>query len=126
MPSRPLPRSCWRRPSGPRAARRKPPACEVARPIVFAGLDYDSAQFHNAVAKFIVKQVMAAGREIPGDTIPLINGVARGDVDVDHGDLDREPGAGLGRCGQAGGTRWSVGVNFPDATEGWFVPRYVV
>jgi glycine betaine/proline transport system substrate-binding protein len=35
-------------------------ACELDRPVVFAGLDYDSAKFHAAVAGHIIEMVTVA------------------------------------------------------------------
>ena len=102
------------------------PACEIDRPIVFAQLGYDSAQFHNAVARYILEAGYGCGTDdIPGETIPLINGVARGDIDVIMEIWTANP-AQAWVDAEAAGTVVPVGSNFPDATEGWFVPRYIV
>jgi len=37
------------------AARAADDSCDIDRPVMFAGLDYQSAAFHTALAKFIVK-----------------------------------------------------------------------
>jgi glycine betaine/proline transport system substrate-binding protein len=59
------------------------PKCELDRPVVFGALNWDSAQFHGAVAQYIIKNGYGCETDsIPGDTIPLINGVARGDADL--------------------------------------------
>jgi glycine betaine/proline transport system substrate-binding protein len=101
-------------------------SCEINRPIVFAGLGYDSALFHNAVARFILENGYGcATDEIPGETIPLINGVAHGDIDVIMEIWTANP-AQPWVDAAAAGTVVPVGGNFPDAVEGWFVPRYVV
>ncbi|HET6520436.1 MAG TPA: hypothetical protein VFG47_11570, partial [Geminicoccaceae bacterium] len=39
----------------PALAADEPPRCELDRPVVFSGLDYDSARFHNAVARRIIE-----------------------------------------------------------------------
>lgn len=102
------------------------PACEIDRPIVFADLGYDSALFHNAVAQYILEAGYGCETEtIPGETIPLINGVARGDIDVIMEIWTANP-AQAWVDAEAAGTVVPVGSNFPDATEGWFVPAYVV
>ncbi len=102
------------------------PACEVNRPIVFADLGYDSAQFGNEVARYILEHGYGCPTDaIPGETIPLINGVARGDIDVIMEIWMGNP-AQAWVDAAAAGTVVPVGSNFPDATEGWFVPRYVV
>lgn len=100
--------------------------CELSRPIVFAGLDYDSAQFHNAVAKFIVKHGYGcAVDELPGSVIPLLNGLARGDVDVDM-EVWKDQVTEAWTRAESSGAVLDLGVNFPDAIQGWFVPRYLV
>ncbi len=101
------------------------PACELARPIVFAGLDYDSAQFHNAVAKLILKSGFGcAVDELPGSVIPLLNGLARGDVDIDM-EVWKDNVTEAWNKAEAAGQVVDLGVNFPDAVQGWFVPRYL-
>ncbi len=57
--------------------------CEIDKPIVFAGLDWDSNSFHVAVAQFIMKNGYGCEVDkIPGTTIPMLNGMIRGDIDV--------------------------------------------
>lgn len=100
--------------------------CELTRPVVFAGLDYDSARFHNAVAKFVVRHGYGCEvDELPGSVIPLLNGLARGDVDVDM-EVWKDQVTEAWTRAEAAGTVVDLGVNFPDAIQGWFVPRYLV
>jgi glycine betaine/proline transport system substrate-binding protein len=102
------------------------PACDIDREIIFADLGYDSALFHNAVAQLILEAGYGCETDaIPGETIPLINGVARGDIDVIMEIWTGNP-AQAWVDAEAAGTVVPVGSNFPDATEGWFVPRYLV
>lgn len=96
------------------------------RPIVFAGLDWDSAQVHNAIATHILEEGYGCEiRMIPGSTMPMLQGMVRGDIDVtmeiwrDNFPEAWDPAV------EAGDVR-SLGVNFPDATQGWYVPRYMV
>jgi len=102
------------------------PACEVGRPVVLAGLDWDSNAFHDAVVRFILeKGYGCATEEIPGSTIPLLNGMARGDIDITMemwADNVRDAWDPLEKAGKVE----LVGINFPDAVQGWFVPRYLV
>ena len=101
-------------------------ACEIDRPVVFAGLDYDSAQFHAAVAEYVVKHGFGcAVDEIPGTVIPLINGVARGDADVIMEIWTANPAQAWVDAEKAGQTV-ALGTTFPDAVEGWFVPTALV
>lgn len=101
-------------------------ACDVDRPIVFAGLDWQSNAFHNGVARYILEHGYdCTTDEIPGSTLPLLAGMRRGDVDVTMEiwvDNVTEPW----NEGLAAGEVVSLGTNFPDAIQGWFVPRYLV
>jgi glycine betaine/proline transport system substrate-binding protein len=100
--------------------------CEVDRKVVFAGLDWDSNAFHTAVAQRIVRDGFGCEVDtIPGSTIPLINGVARGDIQVIM-EVWKSNTPPSWSEGVAAGKLVEVGVNFPDAVQGWFVPRYLV
>lgn len=101
-------------------------ACEVDHPVVFAGLDWDSNAFHTAVAQRILKDGMGCAVDlIPGSTIPLHNGMARGDIHVMM-EVWASNTPPSWTAGVAAGTLVELGVNFPDAVQGWFVPRYLV
>ena len=101
-------------------------ACEIDRPVVFADLNYGSAQFHTAVASRIIKDGFGCDTDsIPGDTIPLINGVARGDADVIMEIWTANP-AQAWVDAEAKGDVVALGTTFPDAVEGWYVPTSVV
>lgn len=101
-------------------------ACEIDRPVVFAGLDYDSAQFHAAVAEYVIQNGYGcAVDEIPGTVIPLINGVARGDADVIMEIWTANPAQAWVDAEKAGQTV-ALGTTYPDAVEGWFVPTAVI
>ncbi|MDW3096542.1 MAG: ABC transporter substrate-binding protein [Alphaproteobacteria bacterium] len=100
--------------------------CPIDRPVVLAGLDWDSARFHNAVAA----RLLSAGygcetANIPGSTIPLTNGLARGDIDVMM-EVWRNNLAAAWVKAVDRGQVVDIGANFPDAVQGWYVPRYVV
>lgn len=101
-------------------------ACEIDRPVVFADLNYGSAQFHTAVASRIIKDGFGCAVDsIPGDTIPLINGVARGDADIIMEIWTANP-AQAWIDAEAAGQTVALGTTFPDAAEGWFVPSSIV
>ncbi len=102
------------------------PACELRHRIVFAGLDWDSNAFHTAVAQRVLRDGYGCEVDlIPGSTIPLINGMARGDVHLIM-EVWRSNTPPAWTAGVAAGKLIEVGLNFPDATQGWFVPRYLV
>lgn len=64
-------------------AQAQDATCEIDRPVMFAGLNYDSALFHNAVARFIIEKGYGCKTDaLPGDVIPLLTGAGKGDVDV--------------------------------------------
>lgn len=110
----------------PAGATAQPATCEVDRPVVFAGLDYDSAAFHVAVARFIATHGYGCRTEaIPGATIPLLHGLVRGDVDVTM-ELWKVNAREIWDPAERAGRVVELGVNFADATQGWFVPRYLV
>lgn len=108
------------------AAPASAATCDVDRPVVFAGLDWDSNAFHVAVAGFILEHGYGCATDrIPGSTIPLLNGMARGDIDItmemwipnvrDAWEQAVERGQVI-----------AVGTAFPDATQEWYVPKYLV
>jgi len=100
--------------------------CPVDDTIMFGGLDYGSAAFHTAVARKILEEGYGCETDvIPGTTLVLNQGLARGDVDIlmevwtantAQAFLDAEEEGKVTR----------LGATFPDAIEGWFVPRYLV
>ncbi|OKL44748.1 ABC transporter substrate-binding protein [Pseudovibrio exalbescens] len=100
--------------------------CEIDRPVVFAGLDWDSNAFHNSVAQFILEKGYGCETDsIPGSTIPLLNGMVRGDIDVTMEVWKNLLGDALPPVEEAGQVV-NLGVNFPDAVQAWFVPKYLV
>ncbi|SDR28387.1 ABC transporter substrate-binding protein [Pseudovibrio sp. Tun.PSC04-5.I4] len=108
------------------AAEAADPVCEVDRPIVFAGLDWDSNAFHTSVAQFIAEKGYGCETDvIPGSTIPLMNGMGRGDIDVTMEIWPDNVTEALAE-GLAKKQYVDLGVNFPDATQAWFIPKYLV
>lgn len=99
--------------------------CEIDRPVVFAGLDWDSNAFHTALAGYIVKNGYGCETDvIPGSTIPLLNGMARGDVDVTM-EIWKDNVTEAWNKAEEAGQVVDLGINFPDAIQGWFVPKYI-
>ena len=101
-------------------------ACDIREPIVFAGLNWDSNAFHTAVAQRILRDGMGcAVDQLPGATIPLHNGMVKGDIHiVMEVWLANESKTWLD--GVATGKVASIGVNMADAVQAWYVPRYLV
>jgi glycine betaine/proline transport system substrate-binding protein len=101
-------------------------ACELPRPLRMAGLDYDSAAFHTAVASAIAERGFGCKVErVPGAIAPLVNGLSRGDVDIVMEIWMANPVEAWVKAAAAGRVT-PLGTTFPDASEGWFVPRYLV
>ena len=102
------------------------PSCEIDRPIVLAGLNWDSNEFHNQVAKYILENGYdCETTSIPGSTVPLLNGMIGGDIDVTM-EVWIENVRAQWEGAIANNQVRDLGTNFPDAVQGWWVPRYLV
>ncbi len=102
------------------------PSCPIDRPVMFGGLDWESAAFHTAVAVFILEEGYGCETEtIPGSTIPLHTGLRRGDLDVLM-EVWMDRVTRVWYEGVERGETASVGINYPGAVQGWYVPRYLV
>ncbi|MDH4192227.1 MAG: ABC transporter substrate-binding protein [Betaproteobacteria bacterium] len=101
--------------------------CELARPIRFAGNDWASNSFHVALASHILaKGYGCEVTSVPGTTQPLLNALAKGDVDISMElwkDNNVEIWNKIEKSGRALETR---GVSIQGAIQGWWVPRYLV
>ncbi|MBJ3775357.1 ABC transporter substrate-binding protein [Acuticoccus sp. 2012] len=98
----------------------------IDRPVVFAGLDWDSNSFHNGIASFILKNGYGCSTEsIPGSTIPLLSGMARGDIDITMEMWIPNVQEAWDKA-EADGDVAEIGVSYPDATQAWYVPKYLV
>ncbi|NIZ02472.1 ABC transporter substrate-binding protein [Thalassospira lucentensis] len=107
-------------------AQAQDASCEIDRPVMFAGLNYDSALFHNAVARFIIENGYGCKTDaLPGEVVPLLTGTGKGDIDVVM-ELWRDNIAEAWTKAEESGNVSQIGVNFDDAVEGWYVPSYVI
>ncbi len=94
--------------------------------IVFGDFSWDSVQVHNRIAGFIIEH--GYGYDVDyefGESIPILVGIRRGDVDVSmEGWIDNWYEAMLEahRAQEV----ITLGRNFPDAPQGWYVPTYVI
>ncbi len=101
-------------------------ACELDRPVVFAGMDWQSNAFHTAVAQIITEQAFGCETDVlPGTTIPLLQGVAQGDIDVVM-EVWKDNVTEVWNRALRRRQVVELGTNFPDAVQGWYVPRYLV
>lgn len=116
--------ACLVAPSTPEAAL---PSCGIDRPVKFAGLNWASNAFHVAVARHILKHGYGCDSAVvPGATLLLINGLGRGDVDVYLELYQGNAPEAWTKIKARGRARELSGALVPDATEGWYVPRYVI
>lgn len=95
--------------------------------ITFGDVSWDSVQVHNRIVGFIVENGFDGYKVdyIAGDTLPIINGIIQGDVDVDmeswHSNFPE-----VYKKGIDSGDMIDLGANMPDAPQGWWIPRYLV
>jgi len=95
--------------------------------LVFGDVSWDSVQVHNRIAAFIIENGIGGFKTdfMPGDTLPVINGVIQGDIDIDmeswHSNFPE-----VYKKGIDSGDMIDLGKNMPDAPQGWWVPRYLV
>jgi glycine betaine/proline transport system substrate-binding protein len=95
--------------------------------IVFGDVSWDSVQVHNRIMGFIIENGLDGYKAdyIAGDTMPIVNGVIQGDIDVDmeswHSNVPE-----IYKKGVDSGDLVDLGKNMPDAPQGWWVPRYLV
>ncbi|MBC8553736.1 MAG: ABC transporter substrate-binding protein, partial [Candidatus Brocadiales bacterium] len=95
--------------------------------IVFGDVSWDSVQVHNRIAAFIIEEGIGGYKAdfMAGDTLPIINGIVQGDIDVDmeswHSNFPEVYAKGI-----ESGDLVDLGKNMPDAPQGWWIPRYLV
>lgn len=94
--------------------------------VIFADLNWDSIQLHNRIAGFIFEH--GYGKKVDYlfvDITPGLMGLERGDVDVN---MELWPTYNIEWWDKARetGTIVDLGVNYDGATQGWYVPTYVI
>jgi glycine betaine/proline transport system substrate-binding protein len=98
----------------------------AAGSIVFGDFSWDSVQVHNRIAGFILEH--GYGYNVTykfGESIPLILGLRRGDVDATMEVwVDNVYDAIVDALRE--GDVIALGCNYADAPQGWYVPTYVI
>ncbi|MBW2027698.1 MAG: ABC transporter substrate-binding protein [Deltaproteobacteria bacterium] len=98
----------------------------ASKKVVFADLNWDSAQVHNRIAGHIIQHGFGYKVEyIPGGTIPLFAGLSRGDVDINMECWVENQQEAYDKA-IAAGKVIDLGSNYPDSWQGWLVPTYVI
>ena len=95
--------------------------------VVLADASWDSILVHNRIVAFILENGYGGYSVdfIPGDTIPLFNGIASGDIDATMESWHSNYPEAYQEQIDAG-TVVNVGTNMPDGPQGWWVPRYMI
>ncbi|MGD1822590.1 MAG: ABC transporter substrate-binding protein [Pleomorphochaeta sp.] len=95
--------------------------------IIFGDLSWDSVQVHNKIMGFIIENGLEGYTVdyLPGDTMPIMNGLIQGDIDVDMESWHQNVYE-IYKKGIDSGNIIDLGQNMPDAPQGWWVPRYLV
>ena len=95
--------------------------------VIFADLGWDSAQVHNRIAAFIIENGYGypESQFIPGETITLFEGLARGDVDIEMECWVENQQEAYDKH-IAAGDLVDLGSNFPDNWQGWLVPTFMI
>lgn len=110
----------------PNAAKAQETCDGLDRAVVLAGLDWDSNSFNNGVAKYILENGYGCEVEaIPGSTIPLLNGMIRGDIDITM-EMWIPNVREAWEKAEADGDVVEIGTSYPDATQAWYVPKFMV
>ncbi len=96
------------------------------RPIVFGELGYESADILTDLARFVLEAGFGCETDaIPGATLPILQGVVRGDIDVDM-EVWTDNTPPFWHEAMAAGTIRELSPVFDDAAQGFYVPRYLV
>lgn len=100
-------------------------ACELDRPVRLADSNWDAIQVLNSIAAAILEKGYGCQTEmVTGDMVPLFTAVARNDVDIFQ-DVWITNNQEIWDKTQAAGAV-DLGASYTDATEGWYVPRYLI
>lgn len=96
------------------------------RELVFAGLDWASAQLHNQIVGTILQAGFGCDyTDIPGSTIPMVQGLVRGDIDINM-EVWFNTAPDLYHEATAAGDVVDLGLTMYAAEFAFLVPRYVI
>lgn len=109
------------------AANAGAQTCDIDREIKFSGYDWASNSFHVEVARFILEKGYGCRTiSVPGTTLPLLNALGRGDIDINM-ELWKDNVVKIWtKMLKTGRAMETKGVSIKGAVQGWFVPRYLV
>ena len=104
------------------------PDCNgIDRPLVFAGLNWASAQLQNQIAGLILEAGFGCTyTDIPGATIPMVQGLVRGDIDINM-EIWFNTAPDIYYEAADAGSVLDLGMSMDGAGEfSFLVPRYVI
>jgi glycine betaine/proline transport system substrate-binding protein len=94
--------------------------------VVFADFSWESVQFHNRVAGFLIENGWDRDVEYMFvEEIPGFMGLERGDLQITM-EAWVDNSASYWEKAEKRGEVVSLGKNYPDAPQGWYVPTYVI
>lgn len=100
-------------------------ACAGGKPIRFAGLNWESGEFLTAMARQILERGYGCKTEtVPGNTVTLEQALGNDDIQVIAEEWVSRSDTWK-KAADAGRVR-AVGHPFEGASEGWYVPDYMV
>jgi len=94
--------------------------------ITFGDFSWDSVQINNRIAGYVLEK--AYGYHVSysfGESLPLLLGMVRGDVDVSMEIWSDNYIEAWGKNVE-NGECLDLGSTYPDASQGWYVPTYVI
>jgi glycine betaine/proline transport system substrate-binding protein len=107
------------------AAPARADYCAGGRPLIFAGLNWESGEFITAVLRALIEKGYGCRTDaIPGNTITLEQAVADDDVQIFAEEWVSR--SDVWKKAAAAGRARAVGHPFTGAEEGWYVPAYLV
>jgi glycine betaine/proline transport system substrate-binding protein len=99
--------------------------CPYPKPVVLAGLNWESGMFTTEVLRVLLEKGYGCKTDVlPGNTLTMENALRQNDIQV-----IAEQWAGrseLWRKAEEAGEVFAVGEPVKGATEGWWVPDYLV
>ncbi len=102
------------------------PPCALERPLVLADLPWASNAFSVALVRRILETGYGCNTNTrKGATLPLFADMAAGHIDITMEVWKDNFPARWARAAKAGKVV-EVGINFPDASQGWYVPAWLV
>ncbi|MFS8628692.1 MAG: ABC transporter substrate-binding protein [Limnochordales bacterium] len=103
-----------------------PASAAQAQPVVFVDFSWDSVQVHNRIAGYILEHGYGYAVEyLFADTVPGLLALERGDAHLSM-EIWRDNIAEAWQRGVDRGRYAELGLNFPDAPQGWYVPTYLI